>query len=105
MQTMTTPAWLPPARIVHGLLNPLLCGAFGYLLCHHIPLGWRMKANRSSGVTLGLLFLLLIVTGATIYYFRDPVSIWSHWIAGLLLPLGVAFHLVMAYRWRQRQKN
>src|SRR3989337_2194286 len=50
------PQWAGTVRKIHGLFNPLACILFGYLLYAHIPLGWKMRANRVSGVVMTATF-------------------------------------------------
>jgi hypothetical protein len=49
---------------IHGGLNPPLCVVLGFLLCHHVPVGWRMKANQWTGMGMIVVFSALIATGA-----------------------------------------
>ncbi|MEO5802260.1 MAG: hypothetical protein ABIR24_01920 [Verrucomicrobiota bacterium] len=89
-------------RTLHGILNPFLCIAFGYLLCQHIRLGWEMKANRLSGFFMEAIFALLILTGAGIYYAPEncqKVFVSGHRISGLLVPLSLTIHWIAAQIW------
>ena len=100
---MVTPPWLRAALVIHGSLNPFLCGLFGYLACQHIRLGWKLRANLASGLLLEASFLGLILTGLGLYYTgSDRTREWLktiHDVLGLILPISLAFHLVLARRW------
>src|SRR5436190_127934 len=65
------PSWLHVCRVIHGSLNPILCGLFGYLCCQHIRYGWVLRANWVSGLTMEGVFLLLIISALPIYYARE----------------------------------
>lgn len=90
-------------RTIHGLLNPLLCFAFGWLSCEHVPGGWKMQANRASGAVVVAAIGLLILSGAGLYYAGDERLIaacrWTHRLAGVGLPLLLAGHWLAALRW------
>lgn len=101
-RAQSAPVWLHTVLVVHGGLNPVLSALFGFLLCQHIRLGWVLKANRLTGLTIELNLAGLILTGVGLYYcgpdFRNQV-VWLHRILGLLLPISLTFHLVAARRW------
>lgn len=87
----------------HGALNPFLCGFLGYLTAQHIRIGWRTRANVPSGAALLWVFAGLAASGTFLVYggseaTRDYVM-WFHRIAGLLLPVTLACHLVQVYFW------
>lgn len=93
-------SWAGPVRAIHGILTPLLSGLFGYLFYVHIPLGWRMKANRWSGAIMVLFFVVLIGSGMGIYYSGDPHFHASvHITGGFLLPFFLAWHTISGWRW------
>lgn len=98
----SAPVWLHAVLVIHGGLNPVLSAMFGFLLCQHIRLGWLLKANRRTGLTIELILAGLILTGVGLYYcgpdYRNQF-VWLHRILGLLLPLGLTLHLVAAHRW------
>jgi hypothetical protein len=102
---MTTPPWLRACLVLHGALNPFLCVLFGILLCHHIRVGWRMRANLISGFIMELTFATLILTGIGLYYvgseWRDAV-VWIHRICGLLVPVSLGIHWVSGLSWARK---
>lgn len=104
-EELTTPAWLRPALLVHGSLNPLLCLVFGALLCHHIRYGWQMRANLLTGLFIEAVFAGLILTGTGLYYigseWRDAVVL-AHRTLGVLLPLSLALHWIFGLKWARQ---
>jgi hypothetical protein len=70
------------------------------MLVAHIAGGWRMRANRKTGVALTTAFALLIATGAALYYSEARHFYFTvHLIAGLLLPVLAGMHWMQARRW------
>ena len=88
---------------VHGMLNPFLCGLLGYLTHQHIRVGWRTRANLTSGVAMVVVFGGLILSGTILAYGGSEstreVVVWIHRGLGLLLPLGLAAHWIQAWKW------
>lgn len=108
-QQSVTPVWLRPCLVVHGGLNPILCGIFGYLCCQHIRLGWQLRANLVTGFGMEAVFALQILTGVGLYYvgadgWREGL-VWTHRIAGLLFPVALAAHWEFARRWVKKISN
>jgi hypothetical protein len=96
------PRWTSACQTLHGLVNPLICIAFGYLITH-IAGGWKMNVNRKSGVALTASLALLILTGAAIYYSDNRHLYFTiHLLAGLLLPFILAAHWIQARKWVKR---
>lgn len=98
-----TPGWLRACVILHGVLNPFLCALFGYFLCDHIRVGWRLGANRITGFLMEACFGALILTGIGLYYsggetFRN-VCVTAHRVLGVALPVCLAAHWVAGKRW------
>src|SRR5262245_18349969 len=98
-----TPAWLRGCIVLHGSLNPFLCALFGYFLFDHIRVGWRLEANRLTGVLMEVCFAALILTGAGLYYAGGEalrsVCVITHRALGVLLPVCLAAHWIAAKRW------
>lgn len=69
----------------------------GSLLPVHVRTGWHQRRNLGVGVGLLALALLLVVTGYGLYYFGGeelrPVLSITHWAAGLLGGLVMAWHV------------
>jgi sulfite exporter TauE/SafE len=82
---------------IHGAAAMVALVLFG-LLFNHVRKGWKARKNRSSGLTLLLVILFLVVTGYGLYYAGDEqlravISQWHSWIGlglFLLLPAHVA---------------
>lgn len=86
----------------HGLGAFLWLIAFGYLLASHIPVGWRARRQRSSGLSLVALLASLALTGYGLYYLaaeglREAVG-WTHLGLGLAFPVVLAVHIVTGKR-------
>jgi hypothetical protein len=96
------PKWTAFCQSLHGLLNPVLCVYFGFML-PHVAGGWRMNANRKTGGALALSFVLLIITGAALYYSDHRHFYFTvHLVAGLLFPFILVAHWRQARRWAAR---
>ena len=98
-----TPAWLRACVVLHGTLNPFLCALFGYFLCDHIRVGWRLGANRITGFLMEACFAALILTGIGLYYsggetFRS-FCVTTHRALGLALPVCLGAHWIAGKRW------
>ncbi len=92
-----------PWLVLHGALNPFLCGLFGWLCYGHVRGGWTMRANRRSGSVMISVFGALILTGSGLYYVghesaRVVLKEAHEWI-GLLLPAVLLVHYLAARRW------
>ena len=108
-ETMESPAWLHPAVVLHGSLNPFLCVLFGYLCCQHIRFGWQLRANLLTGLTMEFLFAGLILSGVGLYYAGSrewrEVMVAGHRTMGVLLPLGLGAHWWAGLRWAKKISN
>ena len=104
-EEMITPGWLRGTVILHGCLNPVQCILFGVLLCHHIRVGWQMRANLLAGFLLEGVFAGLILTGVAMYYapetWHDRV-VWGHRAFGVALPVTLGLHWLTAHFWIRR---
>lgn len=104
-----TPEWLRGWVVLHGALNPLLCMLFGYFLCDHIRLGWRLRANRLTGLLMETCFAALILTGVGLYYsggesFRG-FWVTAHRALGVALPVCLGAHWIAGRRWGSQQES
>ena len=104
-EEMVTPSWLRGIVVLHGCLNPLQCILFGILLCHHIRVGWQIRANLLAGFLLEGVFAALILTGVAMYYapenWHDRV-VWLHRAFGVALPVMLGLHWLAAHFWIRR---
>ena len=90
----------------HGAFAMVMLLVVGALLPHHVSGAWRARRNHRSGTLLLAATLLLGGTGWLLYYASSPalreLSSACHWVAGLVMPLLLAWHLVQRHRpWRK----
>ena len=102
-ETLTPPAWLHGARVLHGVLNPVLCAVFGYLVAQHIRYGWALRANWVTGLAMEVIFAALIVSSLAVYYADEgalrSASMWVHRLCGAALPVVLAVHWISGWQW------
>lgn len=80
---------------IHGAFAMAFLVVIGSLLVDHVPLGWRRKKHRPSGIGLLSTAAILILTGWGLYYagsksLRGWTSI-VHWSLGLASPAFLFF--------------
>ncbi len=102
-ESLAPPTWIHAARVLHGVLNPVLCGVFGYLVAQHIRYGWALRANWVTGLAMEVVFGALIVSALVVYYadegaFRSVLT-WVHRLCGAAVPGVIAAHWVAARMW------
>jgi hypothetical protein len=72
---------------VHGTTAMALLVLVGAAAALHAPTGWRERRNRASGAILSTALIVLMATGALLYYLGDEgarsVTSVAHWTAGL----------------------
>ena len=106
LRELQSPDWLRPALVLHGTLNPFLCGLFGALAVHHIRIGWAMRANLISGLAMEAVFAGLILSGIGLYYIGDADwrgrLVWTHRVLGLSLPVTLAAHWLAGLWWGRK---
>jgi hypothetical protein len=91
---------------LHGaaaMVALILLGA----LINHMRKGWKARKNRSSGLTLMLVILFLVITGYGLYYagdeqLRSLISQWHAWI-GLGLFLLLPAHALIGHALRRKR--
>jgi hypothetical protein len=88
----------------HGLAAMVFLGAMGAVIALHIGESWRRRRNRWIGTILGALVIALIVSAYGLYYagsdsLREAISV-LHLVAGAILPLLLAIHVVIGIRSR-----
>ena len=98
----------PWMMILHGLVVvPLLLGVGGMFVAH-IPKGWAFTHQRIAGIALGLVLVVLTVSGYLLYYLGDEAlraaSSLIHWAIGLALPAVFVWHYVNGQRARRAVK-
>lgn len=92
-ETNPVEPWMMKA---HGLfLIPVLLGIGGMFVAH-IPKGWAYVHQRVTGIALGVILGMLVVSGYLLYYLGDEaVRAWTsiaHWGVGLGLPAIFLWH-------------
>jgi hypothetical protein len=102
-ETLSPPAWLHSMRVLHGVLNPILCAVFGFLVCQHIRYGWALRANWVTGLLMEGAFAALIVSALAVYY-ADEGALRGllaslHRFVGAALPALLALHWIAARLW------
>jgi uncharacterized membrane protein len=92
---------------VHGgaaMVSLILLGA----LINHMRKGWKSRKNRTSGLTLVLAILFLVITGYGLYYagdeqLRSLISQWHTWI-GLGIVLLLPAHVLIGRAIRRKRR-
>jgi len=94
--------WQSVAMRIHGAAAMGFLMAYGALLLHHVPLGWKQQRERVTGAILVAVNGILILTGWGLYYFVDrALRDWTgklHWILGLGLPVLIFIHVLIGRR-------
>jgi hypothetical protein len=93
---------------LHGgaaMVSLILLGA----LINHVRKGWKSRKNRTSGLTLILAILFLVVTGYGLYYAGDEqlrtlISQWHSWV-GLGIVLLLPAHVLIGHAFRRKSKR
>ena len=102
-ETLAPPTWMHTIRVLHGVLNPLQCVVFGYLVAQHIRYGWALRANWVSGLAMEGVFAVLIVSSLAVYYADEGLlrsgSVWVHRVCGAGLPVVLVVHWICGHRW------
>lgn len=99
--TRRAPDWVRSLLVFHGCLYPLQCGLFGYLIAAHFHPGWKLRANRVSGLLTDLVFLGQILSGTLLYYAGDwrETIVWVHRLTGAGFPVVLGLHWWLGVRW------
>ena len=87
------------------MISLILLGA----LINHMRKGWKSRKNRTSGLTLVLVILFLVVTGYGLYYagdeqLRSLISQWHAWI-GLGIVLLLPAHILIGGALRRKRSR
>lgn len=97
-------AWILRA---HGAAAMLALVAAGSVLAIHVPSGWKLRQNVSSGIFMLALMGLLTLTGWLLYYASGEslraLSSWLHMAVGTAAPLALVWHL--AHEKRRKRGN
>jgi len=82
-----------PSLQFHGASAFLMMVAFGVLLGSHIPLTWRIKRKRKSGIALIVIPAFLMITAYLLYYIAEDTT--REWVAYAHLAVGFSFPIVL----------
>lgn len=95
--------------LCHGWAVPVFLLSFGALLAKHVPAAWKANRNRISGAVTVTICVLLILTGAMLYYvgsdfLREKTKEFHYWLGILLAPL-LIFHAVAGLLERRKREK
>lgn len=94
--------WQFPILKVHGAAAFLMLIGFGYLLASHVVVSYPVKRMRTSGLSICILFSMLVFTAYGLYYVgHDTLRAilgYTHASIGLCIPFFIWYHI---YRGRQ----
>jgi len=107
---------VPWSMKVHGAAAMLVLVVLGTLLPGHVRRAWNARKSRGTGAGVLGLNGLLVASGYALYYAGGEQSraVMSplHWIAGLVLPALLAWHVwegqrqrAEKSRWRRHRKH
>ena len=85
----------------HGVVAMIATWGFGVLWTVHIKRFWKQRNNRATGAAMFVLMLILIATGAALYYangeqLRAGVSL-LHWLLGLIASAALIAHVIVGH--------
>jgi len=83
----------PTLLRIHGLVAVPMLFALGWLGAAHVAPKWRAARRRWSGLALGALCVLLVISGESLYYLPDGAAhdVSGQWHALLgLIGIGIA---------------
>lgn len=87
---------------VHGTIAMILLALAGAVVALHSATGWREGRNRASGAVLSTALVVLIATGALLYYLGDEraraFASATHWAAGLAAIVLTVLHVRLGQR-------
>ena len=106
----------PWSMKLHGAAAMLVLVVLGTLLPGHVRRAWNARKSRGTGAAVLGLNGLLIATGYALYYAGGEqlraVTSPLHWVAGLILPAVLAWHVWEGHRqradksrWRRHRKR
>jgi hypothetical protein len=81
----------------HGCVSLLLVWLLGVIFIIHVKRGWQKKQNRTAGLIISLISLLLMLSGMGLYYLGSEQlrmnTATLHWVLGLLAGLALPMHI------------
>ena len=89
--------WIPNLAKIHGAGAFAALVSFGMIFSSHLPIGWRTKNLRKSGLLTTACVLTMILTAWGLYYAGDDdwreVILLLHLSAGCSLPVAITLHI------------
>jgi hypothetical protein len=87
---------------LHGAAVMASLFFFGAVAPLHVPRGWRLACQRSTGMAMLGGMALLVLTGYALYYFA-PEALRA-WIGNVHAAVGLALAAVLAWHGRPRAR-
>ena len=85
------------ALSIHGLAVPVFLIVFGAIFPSHMKRGIKARRNMSSGISMIVVFGLLLTTGYLLYYTGHEtlrnISSLLHWLIGLSMTPILFLHI------------
>jgi hypothetical protein len=90
------------SMVIHGAAAMVVLALAGATFALHVPAAWGERRNRTSGMFMVTVLVLLAVSGCLLYYagseaVRSAASI-GHWVVGVALVPIIAWHAISARR-------
>lgn len=96
--------WQFPVLQLHAAGAFLIMLLFGAMLGSHVQLGWRSKRSRRSGLILGCVLSLQVISAYALYYLSNDwarmVLEYVHLGIGLSIPMALTLHVLVAKKRR-----
>jgi len=83
--------------VTHGITGLLTFFVIGSALSQHVLVTWRSKKNRVTGAMTTMVFALVAVSAAMLYYGNDfayDITRWTHIGLGISLCLFFPWHVI-----------
>jgi cation transport ATPase len=94
---------------IHGAAAMITLVILGTLIPGHIRRAWHARKNRTTGVVLIALIVVLIASGYALYYFGGeqtrPIISALHWILGLTFPATLIWHIWIGRKRSSKQPS
>ena len=88
--------------ILHGVAAYALLIVAGALIPVHIKVGWSIRRNFVSGVSVGVLLIVMSLTALGLYYLSSEglrgVASVAHWLVGIVAVPALIIHVVRGRR-------
>ena len=100
--------WLASLAKLHGAGAFIAMISFGMVLAGHVPVAWRTKWSRRSGMLTVAVIWISIFTAYGLYYSGDDALreklVWIHLGSGMAIPISIVGHIWSGRR-RARKKG